>query len=83
MSRLNDAIKALDRGEHPGLAALHEVRRAADVSIALARLECALLTKAVSDGNEPEARRLIKSLARQVYGGDVMIVRVVCSGGGS
>ena len=83
MNRLTKAIRDLDQGRPPGLKALHDVRRAADVSIKLANVEVALLGRAIANGNEAEAKRLIRSLAGQVYGGDVLIAQVVSCGGAS
>ena len=82
MNRLSNAIRDLDRGQNPGLAALHEIRKAADVSIALARLEAALLGKAIADGNQDEAERLLRSLVPQVFGPSAMLCRVVDDGRG-
>lgn len=78
MSNLNIAVERLAKGEHPGLEALHEVRKAADVSIQLALLEAALLRKAIADGNQKVPERLVRSLASQVMGGHVVLMRVRC-----
>lgn len=80
---LSAAIKDIENGRHPGIGAAHEVRRAADVAINLARLEAAMLAKAITDGNVDEAQRLVRSLIPQVFGRSAMLVRVVQPGGES
>jgi hypothetical protein len=80
---LSAAIHDIEKGRNPGIDAAHQVRKAADVTINLARLEASLLAKAIADGNVDEAQRLVRSLVPQVFGRSAMLVRVIEEGGDS